>query len=248
MGVWSRMVGADFLDWLAPQRGLHWLDVGCGNGAFDMVIAERCAPAMINGIDPSEAQLSFARTRLPKNIATFETGNAMALPVEDDSFDVAVMPLVIFFVPDPVVGVREMARVVRGGGVVASYSWDIPGGGFPYAPVNEEMTAMGIEVPSAPSADASRIDRLLEHWADAGLEQVETREFTVQRSFADFDDYWNTIIDGPSAGRQIRALSDADRARFIAGLRERLPSPDANGRMTMRARANAVKGRVSGRA
>jgi hypothetical protein len=70
----------------------------------------------------------------------------------------------------------------------------------------------------------------------------------VQRSFADFDDYWDTIIDGPSAGRQIRALSGADRARFIAELRERLPSPDAHGRMTMSARANAVKGRVRARA
>ena len=245
MGVWSRLVAAQFLDWLSPRKGLRWLDVGCGNGAFDMMIAERCAPAMINGIDPSEAQLAFARTRLPKTVATFETGNAMALPFEDDSFDVAVMPLVIFFVPDPVVGVREMARVVRGGGVVASYSWDIPGGGFPYAPVNEEMTAMGIEVPSAPSADASRIDRLVEHWADAKLVQVETREFTVQRSFADFDEFWQTIIGGPSAGRQIRALPDADRARFIAGLRERLPVPDASGRMTMSARANAVRGIVA---
>ena len=34
MGRWSRIVGDVFLDWLAPGRGLRWLDVGCGNGAF----------------------------------------------------------------------------------------------------------------------------------------------------------------------------------------------------------------------
>jgi hypothetical protein len=78
----------------------------------------------------------------------------------------------------------------------------------------------------------------------AGLEKVETREITVERSFPDFDDFWQTIIGGPSAGRQLRALSDADRARFMAGLRQRLPAPDASGRMTLSARANAIRGRV----
>jgi len=42
-------------------------------------------------------------------------GDAMALPFPDDTFGAAVMPLVIFFVPDPAGGVAEMARVVRTG-------------------------------------------------------------------------------------------------------------------------------------
>ena len=248
MGAWSRLVAAKFLDWLEPRPGLRWLDVGCGNGAFSMMISERCAPAMINGIDPSEAQLAFARTRLPPPMAQFERGDAMALPFGDDSFDAAVMPLVIFFVPDPALGVAEMARVVRAGGAVASYSWDMPGGGFPYAAVNEELRAMNIATASAPSPDASRIDRLVELWTGAGLEDIETREIVVERTFADFDDYWQTIIGGPSAGRQLRGLPDADRARFTARLRERLPAPDASGALTLSARANAIRGVATGRA
>ena len=43
----------------------------------------------------------------------------MELPFPDDSFEAAVMALVIFFVPDPAKGVAEMARVVRPGGFVA---------------------------------------------------------------------------------------------------------------------------------
>ena len=61
MGVWSRYAGAEFLDWLAPKPGLRWIDVGCGNGAFTEMIVERCAPSAIQGIDPSEAQLAYAR-------------------------------------------------------------------------------------------------------------------------------------------------------------------------------------------
>ena len=34
MGRWSRLVGEQFLDWLDIPKGLRWLDVGCGNGAF----------------------------------------------------------------------------------------------------------------------------------------------------------------------------------------------------------------------
>jgi hypothetical protein len=34
MGEWSRLAGETFLEWLAPESGLRWLDVGCGNGAF----------------------------------------------------------------------------------------------------------------------------------------------------------------------------------------------------------------------
>ncbi|MFL5561006.1 MAG: class I SAM-dependent methyltransferase [Gemmatimonadaceae bacterium] len=244
MGVWSRLVAEQFLDWLAPSGGLRWLDVGCGNGAFTVIIAERCAPAMINGIDPSEAQLTFARTRLPPTVARFERGDAMALPFEDDSFDVAVMPLVIFFVPEPAVGVAEMARVVRSGGVITAYAWDMTGGGFPYAPVQATLREMGVELPSEAHPEVSRLDRLHELWTAAGCDAVETRAITVERTFTDFDDYWQTIIGGPSAGKQIRALSSEDRARFIGLLRDRLPAADPSGRITMAARANAVRGRV----
>ena len=246
MGAWSRLVGERFIDWLAPAPGLRWLDVGCGNGAFTMMLAERCAPALIHGIDPSEAQLAFARTRLPATVARFELGDAMALPLPDDSVDAAVMPLVIFFVPDPAVGVAEMVRVVRAGGIVAAYAWDMPGGGFPYAPVREVLRAMSIQSPREQNPDASRLDRLHALWTDAGLDAVETRAITVERTFESFDDYWETVIGGPSMGRSLRALSAPDRERFMALLRERVPAPDARGRITMSAWANAVKGRVRG--
>ena len=131
MGRWSQLVGDGFLDWLAPASGLRWLDVGCGNGAFTEMLVERCAPAAVVGVDPSEAQLAFARTRPASRVAQFRQGDAMALPFPDDAFDAAVMPLVIFFVPDPPKGVAEMARVVRPGGVVTAYGWDLFDGGFP---------------------------------------------------------------------------------------------------------------------
>src|SRR6266702_4658189 len=108
MGVWSRLAGEIFLDWFAPRSGLRWIDVGCGNGAFTELIVERHAPAEVQGIDPSDGQLAYARSRPTTRIAQFRQGDAMELPFPSHTFDVAVMALVIFFVPDPGKGVAEM--------------------------------------------------------------------------------------------------------------------------------------------
>jgi len=243
MGKWSQLAGETFLDWLAPKPGLRWLDVGCGNGAFTEMLVARCAPASVHGIDPSAAQLAFARTRPAARVAQFRLGDAMALPFADDTFDVAVMPLVIFFVSDPAKGVAEMARVVCPGGAVTAYAWDMVGGGFPYEVLHVELRAQGVVVPATPSRDASRIDAMRDLWTGAGLNAVETREIAVQRTFADFDDYWTTVLKGPSVVQKFAAMTLADIATVKDRVRARLPA-DAAGRIAYSARANAVKGRV----
>jgi SAM-dependent methyltransferase len=243
MGKWSQLAGEAFLHWLAPASGLRWLDVGCGNGAFTELLVERCAPASVQGIDPSEAQLAFARTRPASRVAQFRQGDAMALPFPDDNFDAAVMPLVIFFVPNPAKGVAEMARVVRPGGSVSAYAWDVLGGGFPYAALQREIRDMGFAVAAPPSPGASRIDVMRELWTGAALDAIETREITVQRTFADFDDYWTTIRMGASVRPTLAAMASEDLARLEARMRACLPV-DAGGRITYGARANAIKGRV----
>ena len=243
MGKWSRLAGEVFLDWLAPKPGLRWLDVGCGSGAFTEMVVERCAPLSVEGIDPSEEQLAYARARPALHAARFRQADAMAQPFPDNAFDVAVMPLVIFFVPDPAKGVAEMARVVCPGGTVAAYAWDMLGGGFPYTTLQAEMREMGVAVPVPPNPGASRIDAIRDLWTGAGLDAVETREITVQRTFADFDDYWTTVLGGSSVRPKLSTMTSEDLAHLQARMRDRLPA-DAAGRITYSARANAVKGRV----
>ena len=245
MGKWSRLAGEEFLSWLAPKPGLRWLDVGCGSGAFTEMLAERCAPASVHGIDPAEGQLEYARKQPALRAARFVQGDAMALPYPDNTFDAAVMPLVIFFVPDPAKGVAEMQRVVCPGGTVTAYSWDMLGGGFPYQILHSEMEGMGISVLLPPSRGASQIGALRELWTGAGLEAVETREISVQRTFANFDDYWATILGGPSVKSKLTAMSPGDIGLLRETMRARLPA-DATGRITYGARANAVVGRVAG--
>ena len=101
MGVWSKLVGTHFLEWLSPTGGLNWIDIGCGSGAFTAQVAEFFSPSHLLGIDPSEAQIEFARNRSIKHPVTFQTGDAMSLQCVDNSMDIATMALVLFFVPDP---------------------------------------------------------------------------------------------------------------------------------------------------
>lgn len=245
MGRWSQLAGEAFLEWLQTPSGLRWLDVGCGNGAFTEMLVERCAPIAVHGIDPSEGQLAYARMRPASRVAEFSQGDAMALPFADDTFDAAVMPLVIFFVPDPARGVAEMARVVRPGGLVTAYAWDLPGGGFPYHDLQEAARALGATVPMPPSPDASRLNALQDLWSGAGLADVATRAISVERTFANFDDYWTTILGGPSVRAALATMTPEQIALLNSAMRERL-SADAAGRITHTARANAVTGRVPG--
>jgi ubiquinone/menaquinone biosynthesis C-methylase UbiE len=243
MGRWSELAGRIFIDWLAPRPGMKWIDVGCGTGALSKLLVERCAPAEVQGIDPSENQLDFARKRLGASVAKFGRGDAMALPFSEDTFDAAVMALVIFFVPDPAKGVAEMIRVVRTGGIVAAYAWDILGGGFPVEPIRIEMRAMGLTPLDPPSVEASRVETMRGLWSGAGLDAVETGEIIVQRTFADFEDFWTTSLLAPSISPTVAAMAPGEADRLKRHVRARM-STDAEGRITYGARANAVKGRV----
>ena len=249
MGMWSRLIGQTFIDWLVPPGGWRWLDVGCGNGAFTELLIERCAPASVTGVDPSEAQLAFARLRPGTRGAEFVQGNAMSLQFPNAAFDAAAMPLVIVFVPDPAAGVAEMVRVVRPGGTVAAYMWDPEAGGFPYGALMAEMRAMDLPVPTPPSPDASRSDMLRDLWTTAGMVDIRAREISVARTFADFAEYWTTIQLSASIGPTLRdlAASDPERLGAIETKMRELLRPDSNGRITYTSRANAIAGHLGER-
>lgn len=245
MGHWSQLVGAKFLEWLNPARGLRWIDVGCGNGAFTEMLVARCSPSAVTGVDPSEAQVRYAQGRAGTATARFQQGDAISLPMDDASADVAAMALVIFFVPEPARAVAEMVRVLKPGGMACAYAWDMLNGGFPYAPLLDGMLDAGMIPTLPPSAGASRIETLRQLWGDAGLMQVQVLEITVQRSFADFEDYWQTSLKSPTLASRLKAMTPAQVQTLKAAMRARVQHA-ADTPLVMSACANAVKGTVSG--
>ena len=242
MGRWSLLAGEQFIDWIKVPAEQSWLDVGCGNGAFTELIVERCAPKSVQAFDPAPAQLEYARTRLKADApVTWTDAGAMQLPVPDGQADAAVMALVLFFVPEPAVGVAEMCRAVRSGGTVAAYHWDILNGGFPLAAIGAEMLKMlGIPPKLPPSVQASTIEASTALWQAAGLQQVRTCQITVQRRFDNFDDYWDSAASSNTIRTAMEAMPPEQRELLKANVRRRLNAGD--GDLVVSARANAVCG------
>jgi SAM-dependent methyltransferase len=242
MGRWSRVVAEDFLNWVDAPKNRRWLDVGCGNGAFTEELIARCAPAAVTAVDPSEDQLDYARTRPGARMADFRVGDAQKLPFPDHSFD--AMALVISFLSDPGSAVGEMARVVRPGGSVAAYMWDVPGGGVPVHPIFLAMESMGFMSGRPPNPKPSERNAMQALWEDAGLESTETRVIRIPTVYSDFDDFWdsNVVPIGPQ-GKIIAGMPPGTREELRSRLRDHLPACQ-DGRIIYEAFANGVKGRV----
>jgi ubiquinone/menaquinone biosynthesis C-methylase UbiE len=244
MGQWSRLAGDRFLQWLAPPRGVAWADIGCGNGAFTQLIVEGFAPSSVEGIDPSPGQIEFARGSPAAKLAHFQQGDSMALPYASGSIDIAVMALVLFFVPDPAQGVQEMVRVVRPGGQIAAYTWDILEGGFPYEPVFAALLGQGMAPALPPSSEVSRMATTLQLWAAMGLTEIDSTVIEVHRTFETFEEYWRLAEFAPGLSTKL-AEAPPDKAKLLQDdVRRRLQST-GEGPFTVRARANAVRGRVA---
>lgn len=242
MGRWSRLAGAQFLDWLRPAPGQHWLDIGCGNGAFTELLVERAQPASVQGFDPSPAQLDYAAKRFaPGTPVRWAEAGAMQLPVADASADGALMALVLFFVPDPAQGLAEMVRAVKRGGTIAAYHWDMLGGGFPLAAIGAEMKKLGLDPRLPPSVEVSTLAASGALWEQGGLDAVRTTVIEVQRLFPDFETYWHSALSSNTLRPMFEALDEAGRQALKANTRRRLA--DAGGPLSVRARAHAVSGR-----
>ncbi|WP_159589730.1 class I SAM-dependent methyltransferase [Chelativorans xinjiangense] len=245
VGRWSRLVAAHFLDWLAFPAEARWLDVGCGTGALSETVLDRAAPRQIVGIDPSEAFLDFARSRLSDPRVAFRAGDVQTLPLEDEAFGVAVAGLVLNFVADPAKALCEMRRVVRPGGTVAVYVWDYAGEMQLMRRFWEAAAALD---PAARELDEGRRfpickpEPLRALFAEAGLGDIQDCAIDVPTVFRDFDDYWSPFLggQGPAPGYCV-SLSEAKRQSLQEKLRAELPAaPDGSIRLT--ARAFAVRG------
>jgi SAM-dependent methyltransferase len=242
MGRWSALVAQPFMNWLALPQGLAWLDDGCGDGSFTESLVLHQRPASVIGVDPSPAQLRFARRRPAAAGVRFVEGDAQALPLPDECVDVAVMALVLFFLPDPLQGAREMVRVVRVGGTIAAYHWDLAGGGLPLQPIVNAVRAEGHGSRQPPSAWAAALQASQALWRDAGLLDVQTRQFQVSRTFDSFEAYWSAAYGSPNLRGLFASLPPADLQRLIGRVRRQL-GVAGDGPLVLTATANAVKGR-----
>tara|TARA_B100000676_G_scaffold57609_1_gene56684 strand:- start:1944 stop:2714 length:771 start_codon:yes stop_codon:yes gene_type:complete len=243
MGVWSRLVGDVFIEWVKADRNLKWLDVGCGNGAFSELIARSCFPSHVDAIDPSPEQIEFARSRSDAKDVNFRIDDAMSIASSDDTFDIAVMALVIFFVPEPPKGVSEMVRVVKKNGLVSSYAWDTVNGGSPSKLITGHLAEMGFKPEAPPNPQVSEMTALNELWSNAGLVNLRSDVITVERKFKDIEEYWEISSLFPNIQKIVPQLSKSQITELKARMEKDL-TVGKGGMLSQTARANAIVGTV----
>jgi SAM-dependent methyltransferase len=245
VGRWSRVVAREFIEWLRLPAQLRWLDVGCGTAALSETILETAAPVEIVGIDSSKEFIATARDRAQDKRARFQFGDARALPVEDDAFDVVVSGLVLNFIPDPASAIGEMRRVVRPGGTIALYVWDYAG----------EMQMMRYFWSAAIALDSAarsldegerfpicRPERLLALFRDCCIRGPECSVLNVPTVFRNFDDFWSPFLGGQGpAPTYLGTLTESRQASLREHVRARLPIEE-DGSIRLTARAFAVRG------
>ena len=175
-----------------PPDGGHVLDVATGTG---LVAAELLRRGFrVTGLDQSPEMLAFARRRFGGRVELVE-GSAESLPFPDDAFDHLTVTYLLRYVDDPRATLAELARVVRGGGVVASLEfgvplglarplWDVYVGGV--LPLAGRALRNGWEEVGGFLGGSIRefwarypLERQLELWHDAGIRELEVRNLSL---------------------------------------------------------------------
>jgi trans-aconitate methyltransferase len=240
IGRWSRLVAAEFVDWLEQPAALRWLDVGCGTGVLTSEILRAAEPAAVLGIDPSEGFVEYARQAVQDERASFDVRSAAELP--DGPFDVVVAGLVLNFIPERVEALRRMREI---GSTVAVYVWDYAAGMQLLRYFFDTM--LELRPQDRHRDEGSRFgfctaEGLEDLFHDAGFGEVRTREIVVPTVFTSFDDYWQPFLGGTGvAPAYLRSLDPADQDAMREGVRERLPI-EADGSIRLTARAWAATG------
>lgn len=251
MGRWSARLAPSFVEFARLPSGGHFLDVGSGTGALAAALLAGVEGGTVVGIEPSEPYVQYCRERLRDERLRFEHGDALAIPFKDESFDASLALLILQELPGAPNAVKEMCRVTRPGGCVATSQWNFKDG-IPMLTLFWDTVVETIATKAAREAAAECMivdypdEAALRHlWEDAGLTEVETKILHVEMGFSNFEDYWAPFQTGvtPSSSYCGR-LSEDKREALKDCLRQKAMGEKPDRPFTLATQALSVRGRV----
>ncbi len=175
------------IDTIKLSFGSKGLDAGCGNGYFTLMLAEAVGHSgHVTGLDIEELFLtSGSALALQAELAeriSFTRGDVKKLPFKDNAFDWAVSIDLIGYAilqVHPAVLLKELARVVKPGGMVNILMWSsqmlLPG--YPALEARLNATTSGIAPFDEKMKPELHYMRALEWFKQAGLSETKAQTF-----------------------------------------------------------------------
>jgi ubiquinone/menaquinone biosynthesis C-methylase UbiE len=165
--------------------GSRGLDAGCGIGLQAVLLAKAVGPAgHVTGLDLSPEFLHYAEATVHKlglsEWISFRAGDVRQLPFDDNAFDWAWSSDCVGYAPlEPLLLIKELARVVRPGGSVAIFAWSsetlLPG--YPALEARLDATSAGIAPFVKGKQPALHFMRALGWFREAGLKEAVAQTF-----------------------------------------------------------------------
>jgi SAM-dependent methyltransferase len=240
MGRYSAPLAPAFADFASVVEGFRVLDVGCGPGALTDELVKHVGSGTVVAVDPSETFVRAVQGRNPT--IDVQLATAERLPFKDSTFNVTLAQLVVHFMKDPLVGLREMARVTCPGGAVAACVWDHDGGGGPLSLFWAAVRELDSGVEGEAHLAGAREGHLGQLFRQAGLTSIGETSLSIAVSHPSFEDWWEPFMFGVGpAGSYVAALDAPSQVRLRDRCRDMLPSAP----FTMTARAWAARGLAS---
>lgn len=178
------------------------LDVGLGRGEPGLTIASilNSGKVVITGI--AEDMLRIVRDKaMQKGIRNYETiaCDVGELPFADNTFDAISCPFGFMFFPDMLLAAKEMFRVLKPGGKIATSVWNIPEKNF-WITVIMDAINQNIELPM-PAVDAPGMFRcandhlIADLFLKAGLKNIVVKEVGGRMNCETTAVYWDVMTD-----------------------------------------------------
>lgn len=199
------------------------LDVGAGTGALLADLHHAAPEAIVIGVDRAEGMLRVAKQSGNDLLAVTD---AQRLGIRSDAIDVVVLIFVLFHLPEPSSALREVHRVLRGGGTVGILTWGqdpgAPGLSIWREELDREEAAPDSRDPSVMQQASMDTPEKLQHLLHAvGLASVNVWSANVTHQWT-LNDLLAVQVSCGMPARRLASLSSERRARCESRVRIRL--------------------------
>lgn len=245
---WLQPVGAEIIRSLQPKGADVVLDIAAGTGEPGLTIATMLTDGHVVVTDLSPDMIEIAKENAQRRgIANIkaQTCDVSELPFDDHTFDAVSCRFGFMFFPDMELAAKEMVRVLKPGGRIATSVWNVP-------EKNDWVTAImsriraNVDLPPAPP-DAPGIFRcakdglMVDLFRNAGLNNVVQSEVLGTMHYGTIDTYWQMMTE--MAAPVVTALSNANsetQAKIKTEVYDALQSSYPNGNVALSSSALVI--------